>query len=156
MTCAATPASFAGWRKKLRLSDGPTAQVLTGHRGSGKSTELTRLRRELETSSDAQQPFFVVQVRANDELDRNDIDFPEVLIAIARQIATQLRERAGIKLKPDYFKDRLKRLKDLALTELSFDEVSLEAGMASGAATIKNSPEARDSVRKALEPDTNN
>ena len=35
---------------KIRLAEGePTCQVLAGHKGSGKSTELYRLQRELES-----------------------------------------------------------------------------------------------------------
>ena len=144
-------------KKKILLADKPSCQVLTGHRGSGKSTELWKLRQALENpDTNAADRFFVVQVQADDELDRNDIDFPEVLIAIVRQIAQQLRERAQIHLKPGYFRDRWQRLKELALSEVFFDELELEAGMAKLSATIRSSPEARQKVRAALEPDTDN
>jgi hypothetical protein len=145
-----------GMAQKIRLSDQPTCQVLTGHRGSGKSTELVRLRQELEQTVEGEPGYFVVQVQADDELDRNDIDFPEVLIAIVRQMAAQLRKRADIKLKPGYFKRRLERLKDLAFSEVSFDKLDLETGMGTLSTTIKNSPEAREKIREALEPDTSN
>ena len=79
--------------QKIRLADEPTCQVLTGHRGSGKSTELWRLRHALQEPSGEAPRLFVVQVQADDELDRNDVDFPEVLIAIVRQVAAQLRKR---------------------------------------------------------------
>ncbi len=146
----------ARMRQKILLADKPSCQVLTGHRGSGKSTELWRLRQALETPTADTGRFFVVQVQADDELDRNDIDFPEVLIAIVRQIAQQLRKRARINLKPGYFRDRLQRLKELALSEVSFDGLELGADMAKLSATLRSSPEARQKVRAALEPDTNN
>jgi hypothetical protein len=142
--------------QKIRLAEKPTCQVLTGHRGSGKSTELARLRQALENPSDGDAPFFVVLMKADDELDRNDVDFPEVLIALVRQVAEQLRTRADIELKPGYFKDRWERLKSLLKSEISFDKVELSATFAKLSATIKNSPEARKQVREALEPDTNN
>src|ERR1022692_2493644 len=82
--------------EKIRLADTPTCQVLTGHRGSGKSTELSRLRQALQEPTAGESRFFVVQVQADDELDRNDIDFPEVLIAIVRQVAEHLRDREKI------------------------------------------------------------
>ena len=147
----------ARMKKKILLADKPSCQILTGHRGSGKSTELWKLRQALENpDASAADRFFVVQVQADDEMDRNDIDFPEVLIAIIRQIARQLRERAQITLKPGYFSDRWQRLKELALSEVSFDGLELEAGMAKLSATIRSSPEARQKVRAALEPDTDN
>src|SRR5260370_19484730 len=79
--------------EKIRLADAPTCQVLTGHRGSGKSTELSRLRQSLQKSTLGDPRFFVVQIQADEELDRNDIDFPDVLIAIVKQVAEQLRAR---------------------------------------------------------------
>lgn len=145
--------SMAG---KICLADRPTCQVLAGHRGSGKSTELWRLRQKLEEDQNPDQRFFVVQVQADDELDRNDIDFPEILIAMVRQVAQQLRERENIELKPGYFQDRWERLKDVLASEINFEGVELATGMATLSATIKNSPEARQKVREALEPDTNN
>lgn len=141
-------------KAKILLADGPTCQVLTGHRGSGKSTELWRLRQALETSGS--ERFFVVQVQADEELDRNDVDFPDLLIAIVRQIAKELRERADIKLEPGYFKDRWQRLKELALSTVEFNEIQLEAGMAKLSSTLRGSPEVRKQVRAALEPDTDN
>jgi len=143
-------------KQKILLSDGPSCQVLTGHRGSGKSTELWRLRHALENPTSGADRLFVVQVQADEELDRNDIDFPEVLVAIIRQLARQLKERAEIHLKPGYFKDRWQRLKELALSEVEFDKLDLDAGMAKISSTIRNSPEARKKVRAALEPDTDN
>ncbi len=150
------PGMVRGMAQKIRLSDEPTCQVLTGHRGSGKSTELGRLCQDLENPIEGEAGYFVVRVQADDELDRNDIDFPEVLIAIVRQMAAQLRERQGIKPKPGYFRDRWERLKKLALGEVSFEGLDLETGMATVSTTVKNSPDARSKVREVLEPDTNN
>ena len=148
--------TVARLRQKISFSQGPCCQVLSGHRGCGKSTELWQLRQSLEKESAEGLPFFVVQVQAEQELDSNDIDFPEVLVAIIRQIATQFRERLNIKLEPGYFKGRLQRLKELALTEIDFDGIDLEAGMVSLSGTLRGSPEARRKVRAALEPDTGN
>lgn len=143
-------------KKKILLANGPSCQVLTGHRGSGKSTELWQLRQALENPSSGADRMFVVQVQADDELDRNDIDFPDVLIAIVRQIAEQLRDGPKINLKPDYFKDRWQRLKDLLFSEVSIDKMELVAGMAKITSTIRSSPESRRKIREALEPDTDN
>ena len=143
-------------RQKILLSEGPSCQVLTGHRGSGKSTELARLRQDLESASNGTDRFFVVQVQADEDLDRNDIDFPEVLIAIIRQMAQQLRERADIELQPGYLKDRFTRLKELAFSNVDFGTVEFWAGFAKFSAAIRSSPEARKKIRDALEPETDN
>ena len=141
---------------KIRLADKPTCQVLTGHRGSGKSTELYRLQRELEQPTNDDKRFFVVFCKADDDMDRNDVDFFEVLVAIVRQMAVQLKERAGIALKPGYFKARWDRLKDTLGTEVSFESLGLEAGMLKVSTAIKNSPNARLEIRKLFEPDAGN
>jgi len=140
--------------RTIQLSEGnPTCQVLAGHRGSGKSTELLRLKERLETGSPA---MFVVYVRADEYLDRNDVDFPEVLIAMVRQMAQDLAERAKIRLKPGYFKDRMERLKAVLTSTIDFEKFELSAGLFKVAAAIKGSPDARAEIRKLLEPDTSN
>jgi hypothetical protein len=143
-------------KQKILLANGPSCQVLSGHRGCGKSTELWQLRKSLEKPGPDGKKYFVVQVQAEKELDTNDIDFPEILVAIIRQIAAQFREHLGITLAPGYFKDRFQRLKELALREVEFEGVELEAGMAKLSTTLRGSPEARRKVRAALEPDTGN
>lgn len=143
-------------RQKILLADGASCQVLSGHRGCGKSTELWQLRQSLEAPAPDSLPFFVVQVQAEQELDVNDIDFPEILIAIIRQIATQFRERLDINLAPGYFKDRMQKAKDLLFTEVDFEKLDLSVGMAKLSTTLRGSPEARRRVREALEPDTGN
>ncbi len=137
--------------KRIQLSgDEYTCQLLAGHHGSGKSTELKRLKRELETG---ENPFFVVYCEAKSDLDVNDVDFPEVLIAIVHQLARQLEEQVGIKLKPGYFKDRWERLKKVLGSEVGFEEFELQTGLFNLAGVIKSSPDARAKIREALEPE---
>lgn len=61
-------------------------QLLTGHRGSGKSTELLRLKAELET-----QNFFVVYIDVEELLDLVDLDYLDVLLSIAKETENVLR-----------------------------------------------------------------
>lgn len=139
---------------KIRLSNGsPTCQVLAGHKGSGKSTELFRLKHELENDS---HKMFVVFCKADEDIDRNDVDFPDLLVAIIRQMARQLREQANIKLKPGYFTDRLQRLGELLKREIDVDKLDLETGLGKLAVTIKGSPDARMQIRDLMNPDTGN
>jgi hypothetical protein len=140
--------------KRIRLADNkPTCQVLAGHKGSGKSTELFRLKKQLESGD---RPLFVVYVAADEDVDRNDIDFPDVLIAIVRQVARQLREHAEIVLGPGYFARRMERLKHLLTSEINFESFDLDAGLVKLSGQIKGSPDARREIRKILEPDTSN
>lgn len=139
--------------RRIAYADRPTHQVLAGHRGSGKSTELYRLQKQLQNGS---PKYFVVFCRSDEDLDRNDIDFPDILIAMVRQLAVQLRERAGIELKPGYFKDRLERLIKVFTSPVEFQDVKLDVGMLKVGAAMKGSPDARLEIRKLLEPDTSN
>jgi len=138
----------------IRRAEGMrTCQVLAGHDGSGKSTELLRLKQRLEAGS---KSFFVVYFEGGEELDLNDVDFLDILIVIIKQMAAQLKDRAAIDLKPGYFQDRWQRLKEFFTSEISFKSVDLEVGMMKLAGVIKDSPDSRAKIRSLLEPDTNN
>jgi hypothetical protein len=146
-----SPNAVAHLANRILLSNKPTCQIIAGHRGCGKSTELRRLQRSL-----TEKCLFVVYCEADEDIDRNDVDFPEVLVAVIRQVAKQLREQQGISLKPGYFRDRFDRLKKFFGSEVSLDQIDLETGLATLALTVKNSPDARMEIRKLLEPDTAN
>jgi len=140
---------------RIRLSGKPTCQILAGHRGSGKSTELYRLQRTLQEKAQT-PPYFVVYCEARHDIDLNDVDFPELMIGLLRQIAAQVKKNAGITLKAGYFKDRFEFLKRFLGSEVTFDAYEVEVGMLKLSGVIKNSPDARQKLREALEPDTNN
>lgn len=59
--------------------DDPTCTLFTGHIGCGKSTELLRLKTELE-----QEGFHVVYFESNQDLELTDVDISNVLLAVAR------------------------------------------------------------------------
>src|SRR5207253_4350589 len=89
--------------KRITFGPRPTCQVLAGHKGSGKSTELLKLQQKLDTLT---PKHFTVYFSVDEDLDRSDIDFPDLLLAIVGQMANQLRARAQIDLKPCYFAKR--------------------------------------------------
>jgi len=79
-------------------------QLLAGHRGCGKSTELLLLKDRLE-----KEGFFVVYFDALLEIDMNDADYADILLAMMRQLDVQVRQ-SGLSLKLDEA-----RLDDLAM-----------------------------------------
>ncbi len=137
--------------KPIRLSDKATFQLLAGHIGSGKSTELRRVQRELETGHDR---FFTVFCQVLEDIDPSDADFPDVLLAIMRRVACECRERLGVELKPGYFRQRLDELKKFLDTEVKLESLTMESALGSFTAAIKSSPSTRDQIRKILEPTT--
>lgn len=136
----------------IRLSGKPTCQLLAGHRGSGKSTELQRLQAKLESGP---EKFFTVFCEILEDIEPNDVDFPDVLIAIIRQMAEQFHKRLEIRLKPGYFKQRWEEIKNLLGSDVDFTKVELGVGLANLSAAIKSSPNTRLEIRKNLEPRTN-
>jgi hypothetical protein len=65
--------------------DDPTCVLFTGHIGCGKSTELLRLKLELE-----QEGFHVVYFESSEDLEMADVDIGDVMLAIARRVSQSL------------------------------------------------------------------
>jgi hypothetical protein len=76
----------------ITWSDVHVAQLFTGHRGSGKSTELLRLQARLE-----QAGYVVLFFEADDDLDLNDLEYTDLLLSIARRVVSDLHDK-GIDL----------------------------------------------------------
>ncbi|AFZ02716.1 ATP-binding protein [Calothrix sp. PCC 6303] len=138
-------------RTIVRISpDDPTCQLFTGHIGCGKSTELQRLKAELEISG-----FHVVYFESSQDLDMADIDVSDILLSVARQVATSL-ETVGIKTKPGYFGSLFKEIGDFLHTPIEFTgEAEFSLGIAKISARTKDSPQLRTQLRQYLEPRTN-
>jgi hypothetical protein len=155
-------------RTITRLSPNkPTCQLFTGHIGCGKSTELLRLKTELE-----QQGFHVIYFESTQDLDMADVDVSDILLAIARQVSESL-EKIKINLQPRRFKALLKDAAELLKsTEITAEasvpalgkitattggtaEFSLAAGIGKITAKTKESVRLRSRLRQHLEPQTN-
>jgi hypothetical protein len=63
--------------------------VLSGHRGSGKSTELRQLEQALGSSC------FMLYLDVADFLDPQDIDYTDLFLLVCRQILESLHEQKG-------------------------------------------------------------
>lgn len=63
-----------------------------GHLGSGKTTELRHYTREFNNSG----LFCAIEVNVNAELDRNNLQFPDVLMAMARALLEQLQQERTV------------------------------------------------------------
>ncbi|NJO40551.1 MAG: ATP-binding protein [Cyanobacteria bacterium CRU_2_1] len=71
---------------RLEMADEPTKFLLSGHRGSGKTTELRRLELRCRDS------YTVVWVDTETNLDRFTIGYAEVIVLIGKRIVEQLSE----------------------------------------------------------------
>ncbi|NEO84180.1 MAG: AAA family ATPase [Spirulina sp. SIO3F2] len=114
--------------------DEPTCQLFSGHIGCGKSTELSRMRAELE-----KEGFHVVYFESSDDLEMGDVDIGDILLAIARRVSESLDALgAPPKLEESKgFRSLLKGAAELLQTEI---ELSGEASIP-GIGTFKGSTE---------------
>jgi AAA ATPase domain len=138
-------------RTIVRISpDDPTCQLFTGHIGCGKSTELQRLKAELELAG-----FHVVYFESSQDLDMADIDISDILLSVARQVSASL-EALEIKTKPGYFANLFKEIGDFLQTPIELSgEAEFSLGIAKISAKTKDSPQMRSQLRQYLEPRTN-
>ncbi|MBS0017860.1 MAG: ATP-binding protein [Arthrospira sp. SH-MAG29] len=155
-------------KRTITFSDHqPTCQLFTGHIGCGKSTELSRLKTELEA-----EKFHVVYFESSQDLDMADVDISDILLAIARQVSQSL-ENSGVCLQPKRFQGILKSAANLLNTEItSFrgnipvvgdigvsqdsEGFSLAFGIGEITAKAKDSRDVRSLLRQHLEPRVNN
>ncbi|PSN19439.1 KAP family P-loop domain-containing protein [filamentous cyanobacterium CCP5] len=128
--------------------DRPTAQLFTGHVGSGKSTELLRLKASLE-----QARFHVVYFQSDQDLEMGNVEVTNVLMAITRRVSQSL-EDIGIRLRPSYFQRLLQDLAQVFQHPIDLSEVSFSVGMASVTAEARESPERLSQLQQYLEPRT--
>ncbi len=137
--------------KQLELSNEPLRLLVTGLRGTGKSTELLRLKKRLEEFSGIGH--LVVLVDADEVVDiANEIDLPDILMAIVN--AT---ERAVLELEG---KDPDEALEDgyakrlwtwLTRTDVSLDELKLTPDQQIGLVLeMKTRPTLRQRIRSTL------
>ncbi len=138
-------------RTITRISpDQPTCQLFTGHIGCGKSTELFRLKAELE-----QDGFYVVYFESSQDLDMGDVDISDILLSIARQVSETM-ESAKIKVRPSYFTNLFAEVAEFLQTPIDLSaEAELSVGIARVTAKTKDSPKLRSQLRQYLEPRTN-
>ena len=80
------------------------------------------------------------------------MDYPDLLLAIIRQVGKALREREGEELRPPHLVRFFDDMKHLLGSEVVFEKLDLDVKIAKFTAAIKSSPSARLDIRKALEP----
>ncbi|WP_442948519.1 P-loop NTPase fold protein [Nostoc sp.] len=155
-------------RTITRLSPNkPTCQLFTGHIGCGKSTELSRLKTELQSEG-----FHVVYFESTEDLDETDVDITDIMLAIARRVGESL-EQVNVTLQPQGFKSFLDGVWEFLQTPVVVSaetellgakikgstegqlEFSLPAGIGKITAKTKDSPKLRSKLRQYLEPQTN-
>lgn len=116
------------------LPDEPTCTLFTGHIGCGKSTELLRLKLELE-----QAGFEVIYFESDKDLEITDVDIADILLVISRRIIEEL-EAIEIQLHPQGFQKLLQDLGKVLNAEVTGIKVKPPkvAGLELGEIGVKN------------------
>ncbi|MDJ0725203.1 MAG: AAA family ATPase [Prochloraceae cyanobacterium] len=132
--------------------DNSTCQLYSGHRGSGKSTELLRLEKYLSD----RDCFVVYFIADREDIDPEDAQYTDILLACTRHLLEKLR-----KTNPDpilnWLKDRWKDLQDLSLTTVTLDKLSIDAAITTFAkvtANLRAVPSQRAKIRSLVDPHT--
>ena len=133
--------------KRIRNSDQMTYQLYTGHRGSGKSTELQRLQKSLE-----EHGFFVVYFEADEEdIDPQNVEYIDILLACTRRFLKEMHALGDAGPIRRWLQDRWQELKDLAQMELSVEKISLDQALSvftKLTASIRAEPSQRSKIRE--------
>ena len=139
--------------RTVRRSRDFTYQLYSGYRGSGKTTELLRLKKDLEDRGHV-----VVYFAADEEdLSVQDVQYTDILLACTRHLLLELKEKANPDPILDWLKARLGDLKEVMLTEIKIENVTLEVGLkefAKIAAAVRSEPSQRQKIRDLTEPHT--
>jgi hypothetical protein len=106
--------------------DEPTCGLFTGHIGCGKTTELLRLKCELEEAG-----YHVVYFESTQDLEIDDVDISDIMLAIARRVYESLDGLQKLELpEPKGLKRILKGAAKLLMTEVSLDAEFSPLGLA--------------------------
>ena len=138
--------------KEIRFADRTTCQLYAGHRGAGKSTELLRLKKDLENHQ-----FRVVYFAADEEdIDAEDTQYTDILLACTRHLMQGLKGSAQNPV-AKWLQERTRSLVVLMGSEMKFEGVAIESQISQFAkltATLKASPNTRHEIRREIEPHT--
>ncbi|WP_026082310.1 ATP-binding protein [Mastigocladopsis repens] len=138
--------------REILYSDRMTCQLYAGHRGAGKSTELLRLEKFLD-----EQGCFVVYFAADEQdVDPEDTQYTDILLACTRHLLEALKDNASPVPLLDWLKSRWQDLKDFA-PDISLETLSIEQQIplfAKITANLRTVPSSRHKIRERVNPHT--
>ena len=113
--------------------DAPTCELFTGHIGCGKSTELLRLKAELQ-----QEGFHVVYFESSQDLEMGDVDIGDIMLAIARRVSESLDRLKKVEIaEPKGLKNLLRGAAKLLQTEIELSAEGTFPGIGKVAASTE-------------------
>lgn len=153
--------AVAQTKRRILRSNSALVQLLAGHRGCGKSTELRRLQKSLEDEG-----YFVAYFEVDGDIDLEDTEPTDILLAFIRNLEAKLRFH-GINLEAKlledfllwfgevvYEKSKLTEIEGVVRSEISMGaKVPLFAKLlAKLTGQVKTGTQAKTNVRQKLDP----
>jgi hypothetical protein len=139
---------------KIVNSEKRTCQLFSGHRGSGKSTELTRRLNDYL----AAQGFLVVYFAADGEdLEPGDIQYEDILLSCVRHIIEAVPiDNTDNNPLMRWVQKNWEWVQNFLPEQMSFEELKAEANLGFGKliTTLKTIPDQRREIRKKINEKT--
>lgn len=131
----------------IQFSEVESLHLVSGQRGTGKSTELLRLKQLLEDTEDDHYIVFYLDVL--DYLSESEpVEITDFLLAASAGLAKQAQERFGFDaLHESYWK----RMKNLLTAEVQLEDISLKTGVDAFGVDIKARLKRDASFKKQLQ-----
>lgn len=138
----------------ITRSERYTCQLYAGHRGAGKSTELLRLKADLETKGC--HVVYFAAVGEDGDIDPQDVQYTDILLACTRHLLEDLKMADPTPL-ISWFKERGRELNAIGQTKIvmeSLDVSLLASQFAEMTASIRAVPSQRQKIRDLVNPHT--
>jgi hypothetical protein len=138
--------------KEIRNSNLLTCSLYAGYRGSGKTTELLRLKQYLENNG-----CFVVYFAADEEdISVQDAEYTDILLACTRHLLAQLK---GVDANPigQWLGSRLTELQEILGSDIKIENLQISSQihlLARLTANVRTEPSQRHKIRAKLNPHT--
>jgi len=153
---------YVDWQRMLGLDDvktrlaqsialsgsTPVCRLFTGHRGVGKTTELKRVKRLLE-SGDAGAKLFVCFLEAERWMHPEDITSTDIVFHVARQIVDDLKQ-AGFDFGMTKLTEFFREFGELLSSEVELKGIKIPVGPVELGVELKDNPVTRPILRRLL------
>ena len=154
---------YVDWQEQLDIADdvkgrlansiarspGPVTRLFTGHRGSGKTTELNRVRQRLQDGLGGRR-VFVSMLFAERWVHLDDVQPEDLVFQIVRQLVADLKQ-AGFTFAETSFRNTLGGLRDFFRGRAALDSADVGVDPLSISLRFEAFPTARKEFRNLLQ-----
>jgi predicted ATPase len=136
-------------RTFARSTGAPVSRLFTGHRGTGKTTELLRVQKMLMEESRSRK-LFVSFLECEEWLDLTDVTADDLILQMVRQLVNDLRAQ-GFHLGWEKFIGFFSEAWEILRSDVEFKDIEIGGDPVKLGGAIKHIPGARAKLRKFLE-----